>query len=150
HRAALREWGRGTRQSGRRKAWHRGGWRPEVAARDATLRRAWRRAGDRRLTLRAEHLHGPGHAAAAARRARRRARATARGLSTQCRRHDHDCNHGGERASADDNGGAPEYARDGVPAEYLAGYPTNLPLVDSLRSVRHDLATLLGYPSWAA
>lgn len=31
-----------------------------------------------------------------------------------------------------------------------AGYPVNLPLIDSLRALRHELATLLGYPSWAA
>jgi thimet oligopeptidase len=33
---------------------------------------------------------------------------------------------------------------------YLArGYPQNLPLIDSLRTLRHDLAALLGYDSWA-
>lgn len=35
-------------------------------------------------------------------------------------------------------------------AYLLAGHPANLPLVDSLRALRHELATLLGYPSWAA
>ena len=33
---------------------------------------------------------------------------------------------------------------------YLSqGHPENLPLIDSLRTLRHDLATLLGFDSWA-
>ncbi len=35
-------------------------------------------------------------------------------------------------------------------AQFMAGHPTNIPLVDSIRSLRHELATLVGYPSWAA
>src|SRR5690606_36535340 len=35
-------------------------------------------------------------------------------------------------------------------AQILAGHPANVPVVDSLRALRHELATLLGYPSWAA
>ena len=35
-------------------------------------------------------------------------------------------------------------------AQLMAGYPANIPLVDSIRALRHELATLLGYPSWAA
>lgn len=30
------------------------------------------------------------------------------------------------------------------------GHPQNAPLIDSLRTLRHELATLLGYESWAA
>ncbi|HET6639480.1 MAG TPA: M3 family metallopeptidase, partial [Gemmatimonadota bacterium] len=35
-------------------------------------------------------------------------------------------------------------------ARLMAGYPANVPVLDSLRLLRHELATLLGYPSWAA
>lgn len=35
-------------------------------------------------------------------------------------------------------------------AAFMAGNPANLPVIDSLRALRHELATLLGYGSWAA
>lgn len=35
-------------------------------------------------------------------------------------------------------------------AVFMAGYPANVPVVDSLRALRHELAALLGYDSWAA
>lgn len=35
-------------------------------------------------------------------------------------------------------------------AQNSAGNPENLPVIDSIRSLRHELATELGYPSWAA
>lgn len=35
-------------------------------------------------------------------------------------------------------------------ALFMAAYPANVPVLDSLRTLRHELATLLGYDSWAA
>ena len=35
-------------------------------------------------------------------------------------------------------------------ALFMAAYPANVPVLDSLRSLRHELAALLGYDSWAA